>query len=534
MPKKIHIKEVARSVNINEERLVYYGDHIAKIKKLTVNENKQGKLILVSAMTPTATGEGKTTMAIALHDGLWAINEKSLLCLREPSLGPVFGRKGGATGGGRARLFPSDDINLHFTGDLHALTSSINLIAAIIDNHIFQGNELQIDINNIVWKRALDMNDRALRDVKVALGEGNGTPRIDHFQITVASELMAILCLSENDEDFKERVRNIIVAYDTQNKPIFLKSLQIEEAIFHLMKKALMPNLVQTYEGNPVFVHGGPFANIAHGCSSLIATKTALNLAPIVITEAGFASDLGAEKFMNIKCRIGDIAPDLALLVVTLKAIKEHGGVSAEELNKMNTDAITVGFANVMRHYENLNNAGLPVIVLINEFPDDYVEEKVVIEKLCKQNKFEYSFVTSYSDGSKGALDLARKVKTMLTVGSNFKFLYDVNDEITHKIQTIARKVYRAKDVIFTSKAQDQIKAITDQGFSNLPICMAKTPVSFTDDPSIKNAPDNFTITVREVTLNAGAKFIVALTGKILTMPGLPPQPAALNMKEVK
>lgn len=534
MPKIKHIKEVAQSININEDRLVYYGEHIAKIKQLASDTNKRGKLILVSAMTPTATGEGKTTMAIALHDGLWAINEKSLLCLREPSLGPVFGRKGGATGGGRARLFPSDDINLHFTGDLHALTSSINLIAAIIDNHIFQGNKLQIDINKIVWKRALDMNDRALRDVNVALGNGNGSPRIDHFQITVASELMAILCLSENDEDFKERVRNIIVAYDRQNKPIFLKALQIEDAVFHLMKKALMPNLVQTYEGNPVFVHGGPFANIAHGCSSLIATKMALNNAPIVITEAGFASDLGAEKFMNIKCRIGDIAPDLALLVVTLKAIKEHGGVDGATLDKVNTSAVETGFANVARHYENLKNAGLPVIVLINEFPDDFAEEKAVIEKLCRQNNFDYSFVTSYIDGSQGALDLAHKVKALLTIKSEFKFLYDVNAEIEQKIKTIARNVYRAKDVVFTDEAQAQIQEIKKQGFNDLPICMAKTPLSFTDDPNIKNAPENFTITVREVTLNAGAKFIVALTGKILTMPGLPPQPAALNMKEVK
>lgn len=534
MPKMNKITDVAQKIGIKKENLFFYGNHIAKVADQGEVKVQDSKLILVSAMTPTATGEGKTTMSIALHDGLWAINEKSLLCLREPSLGPVFGRKGGATGGGRARLFPSDEINLHFTGDLHALTSSVNLIAAVIDNHIFQGNALRIDINNIVWKRALDMNDRALRNVKVGLGPNNGEERIDHFQITVASELMAILCLSENEADFKERVSNIIVAYDLDNKPIFLRALEIEEAIFHLMKQALLPNLVQTYEGNPVFVHGGPFANIAHGCSSLIATRTALKYAPIVITEAGFASDLGAEKFMNIKCRIGDLVPNLALLVVTLKAIKTHGGQKAAELHLESLPAIELGMKNVIRHYENLHNAGLPVIVLINEFADDVESEKTLVEKLLTQLNYEYSFVTSFKNGSEGAIDLAKKVKAKLNEEQRFKFLYDVKQSITNKIKTIARNVYRAKDVIFTEEAVRQIEEIKKQGFNDLPICMAKTPLSFTDNPAIKNAPDNFTITVREVTLNAGAKFIVALTGEIMTMPGLPPKPAALNMKEVK
>lgn len=534
MPKMLNIKEVAQKIGITEEKLVYYGNHIAKITPPILSNRTESKLILVSAMTPTVTGEGKTTMSIALHDGLWAINEKSLLCLREPSLGPVFGRKGGATGGGRAKLYPSDDINLHFTGDLHALTSSINLIAAIIDNHIFQGNALNIDVNKIVWKRALDMNDRALRNVEIALGKNNGVSRIDHFQITVASELMAILCLSENEDDFKERVNNIIIGYDLNNKPVFLKALQIEKAIFHLMKKALLPNLVQTFEGNPVLVHGGPFANIAHGCSSLIATRTALNYAPIVITEAGFASDLGAEKFMNIKCRIGGLTPHLSLLVVTLKAIKTHGGQPENELHLINLQAIKEGMKNVIRHHENLCKAGLPVIVLVNEFNDDFAEEKELLAKIFGELKYDYSFVTSFRDGSKGAIDLARKVKNKLNEQTNFKFLYNLKDSVVTKIKTVAKNVYRASDVLFTEEAQKQITAIEEQGFKDLPICMAKTPLSFTDDPSVKNAPDNFTITVREVTLNAGARFIVALTGEILTMPGLPPKPAALNMDEVK
>ena len=529
-----NIKEVGKSIGLHEEDLILYGNNKAKIIDPFSLGHHEGKLVLMTAITPTSAGEGKTTMAIALHDGLWKTGTQSLLCLREPSLGPVFGIKGGATGGGKAKLFPSDDINLHFTGDIHALTSSINLIAAVIDNHIFQGNALNLDPKRITWKRALDVNDRSLRKIQINLGENDGSPRYDEFQITVASEMMAILCLSKDPADFKARIKDIIIGFNRDGEAVRLGALEIEEAIYRLMEYALLPNLVQTLEGNPALVHGGPFANIAHGCNSVIATKYALSKAPIVITEAGFASDLGAEKFCNIKCRSANIRPHLSVVVATIKALKLHGGIKEENLKEKDIEALISGISNLEQHYENMTSFGIKVMVALNVFGDDHAEELEVFKDEMKKRNYEYAFVTSVSEGSVGAVSFAAKVKELLKDETTFKNTYPLDLPIKDKINLIATKIYRAKGVKYSEKALKELKEIEKLGLSNLPVCMAKTQYSFSDNPLLKNAPRNFDITIREFRISAGARFIVALTGKVLTMPGLPKVPAAVKMKEVR
>lgn len=529
------ISKIVEGLGIPAEFIEFYGTDKAKVdvKCLEQMPKQNGDLVLVTAVTPTKAGEGKTTMSIALVDGLNAVGEKALLCLREPSLGPVFGIKGGATGGGLASVVPSEEINLHFTGDMHALTSSINLISAIIDNHIFQGNELSIDPKRVVWKRALDMNDRALRNVLVATKKEHGVARKEGFQITVASELMAILCLAEDDQDFLKRIQKIIIAYTFENKPVYLSDLRISHAIMKLMKKALKPNLVQTLEGNPAFIHGGPFANIAHGCNSLIATKLALQLAPIVVTEAGFAADLGAEKFFDIKSRIGGLTPKMAVLVATIKALKLHGGADAKELNTSDVQAMLRGTDNLKQHYENLRKYGVPILIAVNHFKTDSDEEVDTLVKWCKEQGYQVTFVDSFLKGSDGAIDFANKVKTMLNENAgNFKPLYDLDNSIEEKIETVAREIYHANGVKFTAKAKRNIKLINELGMRGVPVCIAKTPLSFSDNPTLINVPKDFVITVKEVYPSAGAGFVVALTGNVLTMPGLPQMPAAVKMED--
>lgn len=532
------INEVAKKAHIDEQYLEYYGRYKAKINDdifETLKDKEDGKLVLVTAITPTKAGEGKTTSSIALLDGMAKIGQDALLCLREPSLGPVFGIKGGATGGGKASIAPKEEIDLHFTGDMHALTSSINLISAIIDNHIHQGNELNIDPDNIVWKRALDMNDRALREIEVGLGEGNGVPHKGGFMITVASELMAILCISENEEDFRNRINKIIVAYTFDGKPVYLKQLKISNAIMKLMKEAFKPNIVQTLEGNPCLIHGGPFANIAHGCNSLIATKLALKLSPIVITEAGFAADLGAEKFFDIKCRVGNLKPSAVVLVATIRALKMHGGAKLEESGVENIDALQAGCSNLKQHAENIAKFGVPFVIAINRFHTDTENEIAFLTKWCEDNNYEVSLLESFEKGGEGAKDLAFKVWDLaFNSKSNFKPIYDLDLSIEEKIETVCKEIYRASDVHYEEKALKQIAKYKEMGYGDLPVCMAKTPQSFTDNPAILNAPRNFTITIREVNLSAGAGFIVPITGKILTMPGLPKVPAAVKMEEEK
>ncbi|MCH5171337.1 MAG: formate--tetrahydrofolate ligase [Erysipelotrichales bacterium] len=531
------ITEVAKAAKIPEKYLEPYGFYKAKINMEIMEElkNKQnGKLVLVTAITPTKAGEGKTTTSIALADGLAKIKKKCMLVLREPSLGPVFGIKGGATGGGKVCIAPSEDINLHFTGDMHALTSSINLISAVIDNHIFQGNELNIDPNKVVWKRALDMNDRALREITIAQGKGNGVVRQDGFVITVASELMAIMCLAENPDDFMARVNKIIVAYTYEDTPITVKDLRISKAILKLMKEALKPNLVQTLEHNPCLIHGGPFANIAHGCNSIIATKLGLKLADIVVTEAGFGADLGAEKFLDIKCRFGGLKPDMAVMVATIRALKTHGGVEFDNLKEENVTAMLDGCANLERHLENIKKFGLPFVVAINHFADDTEEEVKALTKWCKERNYPVSFLDGFLKGGEGAVDLANKVAEVLdTKKSNYHPLYDVNLSIKEKITKIAKEIYRAADVVFLEDAEKNIEKFEKMGFTNTPVCIAKTPQSFTDNAKILGAPNGFTLTVRDVTLSSGAGFVVALTGNILTMPGLPKVPAAVKMEDM-
>ena len=531
-----NIYEIAKKLNINEDYVIPYGKDKAKIDLKILEEvknNKDGKLVLVTAITPTKAGEGKTTTSIALHDGFAKINQPSLLCLREPSLGPVFGIKGGATGGGLASVIPSEDINLHFTGDMHALTSSINLISAVIDNHIFRGNELRIDPTRIIWKRALDMNDRALRSITVGQNEPKGETRQDEFVITVASELMAILCLSLDQEDFIKRICNIIVAYNFDGEPVYLKELKISHAVTKLMKQAFHPNLVQTLEENPVLIHGGPFANIAHGCNSLIASRLALKLSPIVITEAGFGADLGAEKFLDIACRVGEMKPDAVVMVATIRALKSHGGQELEDLANENLDALRIGFANLKQHMENIAKYGLPAVVCMNHFNTDTENETKLLKELCLNEGYEVAFCSAFRDGGVGATELAEKVlETLNTKESHYSPLYDANDIISNKIEKICKEIYRADKVEYTDLALSQIKEYERLGYDKTPICIAKTPQSFSDDPSKLNTPRDFTITIREIRLSAGANFLVPLTGSIMTMPGLPKVPAAVKMEE--
>lgn len=532
----LKISEIAKKAGIDEEYVEPYGSYKAKIDMACFEKNKNnpnGKLVLVTAITPTKAGEGKTTTSIALTEGFGKIGQKALLCLREPSLGPVFGIKGGATGGGLASVAPSEDINLHFTGDMHALTSSINLISAIIDNSIYQGNPLRIDPNRIVWHRAMDMNDRALRSITVSQDDPKAAPRHDEFVITVASEMMAIMCLAKDEADFQKRVQEIIVAYDLDGKPVRVLDLNISHAIMKLMREALKPNLVQTLENNPVLIHGGPFANIAHGCNSIIATKLALKLAPVVVTEAGFGADLGAEKFLDIKCRVAGIEPSMVVMVATIRALKMHGGQAFEELQKENVEALSKGMVNLKTHLENIQKYGLPVIVAINHFDQDSEKETAFIEKWCEEEGYQYAFLDGFNKGGEGSIELAKKVQAMLQENKGeYRPLYDLNEPVKKKIETICKEVYRAGEVVYTPKAEEQIKEYEKLGYGSSFICMAKTPQSLTDDPKVLGAPKGFTITIREVNLSAGAGFIIPLTGKIMTMPGLPKIPAAVKMEE--
>lgn len=533
-----NIGKVAKKFGICEDFLEYYGNFKAKVdfKKIwnEVKNNEDGKLVLVTAITPTKAGEGKTTTTIALIDGLAKIKQKAIGCLREPSLGPVFGLKGGATGGGKVTIEPHEDINLHFTGDMHALTSSINLISAVIDNHIYQGNELNIDPNKIVWKRSLDMNDRELRTINIGLGsDKNGIKREDHFQITVASELMAIMCLAKDETDFINRVRKIIVAYTFDDKPVYLEDLKISVAILKLMKEALKPNIVQTQEHNLVFVHGGPFANIAHGCSSLIATRLALKLSPLVITEAGFASDLGAEKFFDIKCRTGNLNPNAVVLVATIRALKLHGGVEFDDLDHENIEALENGFKNLEQHYQNLRKFNVPVVVAINHFKSDSQNEVKKLMELLSKNYFPFAFLDGYLNGGEGSRELASKVMEVLeTKRSNFAPIYKLTSQIEDKIEILAKEIYRADGVEYSDIAKQKLELYKNMGKDNLPVCIAKTQSSFSDDAKLLNAPRGFKLHVKDLSLSNGAGFIVVYCGNILTMPGLPKIPAAVKMED--
>lgn len=530
------ITQIAAKAGIPEEALDPYGKWKAKISSSfihSLDSAPKGKLVLVSAITPTKAGEGKTTTSIALAEGFGKIGQKAMLCLREPSLGPVFGIKGGATGGGKASVAPSEDINLHFTGDMHALTSSINLISAIIDNELWQGNELGIDPSRIVWKRALDMNDRALREVSLHGNDARDASRNDSFLITVASEMMAILCLAKDEEDFLTRVQNIIVAYTFDGKPVTVKDLRISHAIMKLMRQALLPNLVQTLEGNPCLIHGGPFANIAHGCNSIIATSLALRLAPITVTEAGFGADLGAEKFLDIKCRVGGLTPDAVVMVATIRALKMHGGQAFEDLKTPNVDALARGVCNLEAHLQNIAAFGVPSIVAINHFASDSPEEIAFLEKWCEEKGYRYSFLDGFEKGGDGAIDLAKKVQALLQEEeTHYHPIYDLNAPIKEKIETICKTIYGAKDVEYEPKALKQIEEYEAMGFADAYVCMAKTPQSLTDDPKVLGAPKGHTIHIREVNLSAGARFVIPLTGEIMTMPGLPKVPAAKKMED--
>lgn len=533
----LDINEIAKKAGIPAEYVEPYGKLKAKVDMKYYDEIKDrpdGKLVLVTAITPTKAGEGKTTTSVALAEGFGQIGQEAMLCLREPSLGPVFGIKGGATGGGKVTVEPTEDINLHFTGDMHALTSSINLISAVVDNSIYQGNPLRIDPERVVWKRAMDMNDRALRDVDVALDDPKGTPRRDHFVITVASEMMAIMCLAKDEEDFLKRLSDIIVAFDLDGKPVTVKDLQITHAIMRLMRDALKPNLVQTSENNPALIHGGPFANIAHGCNSVIATKLGLKLGPIVVTEAGFGADLGAEKFLDIKCRAAGFKPDAIVMVATIRALKMHGGQPFEELANEDVEALKKGVCNLKRHLENMGKYDVPMIIAINHFASDSKAEIEYLEAWCKEEGYEVSFLDGFLEGGKGAVDLAKKVQKMLKEKeSHYHPIYELNRPLKEKINTICREIYRAGEVIYTEKAEEQLAEYEKLGFGDAYICMAKTPQSVTDDAKILGAPSGFPITIREVDLSAGARFVIPLTGKILTMPGLPKVPAAVKMEDM-
>ena len=525
------ITEIGASIGIPAEDLENYGPYKAKVSlKLTRElENKpMGHLILVTAISPTPAGEGKTTTTVGLGQALSQLGKKAMICLREPSLGPCMGIKGGAAGGGYSQVVPMEDINLHFTGDLHAITAANNLLAAMVDNHIQQGNALGIDPRRVVWKRVEDMNDRALRHIVVGLGgHANGVPREDGFDITVASEVMAILCLADSIRDMKERFARIIVGYTYDNKPVTAGDIHAQGAMAALMKDALKPNLVQTLEHVPAFIHGGPFANIAHGCNSVLATRTALHLADYVVTEAGFGADLGAEKFLDIKCRFAGLKPDAAVLVATIRALKMNGGKAKNELTESDPEAVKRGLPNLLRHISNLKKYGLPIVVALNMFPSDTAEEKKVIEDACAEAGVPVAESTVFTDGGRGGLDLGRKVLAAVDKGSAYKPLYDLSLSLKEKIETIAKEIYGAGAVQYDSAAEKELKHIEEMGFKDVPVCIAKTPASFSDDPTKLGAPSGFTLHVREVRISAGAGFVVVLTGKVMTMPGLPKRPAA-------
>lgn len=529
-----HIKDVAAKIGVEEKDLEYYGNYKAKVSLdlLHRNEDKEdGKLILVTAINPTKAGEGKSTTTVGLGDALNRIGKKTMIALREPSLGPVFGLKGGAAGGGYAQVVPMEDINLHFTGDMHAITTANNLISACLDNHIHQGNELDIDITHVTWKRCMDMNDRALRRIEIGQGpKANGVEREDGFNITVASEVMAVLCLSTSLMDLKERLGNMLVAYNTKNEPIYVKDLGIEGALAMVMKDAIKPNMVQTLEHNPVLIHGGPFANIAHGCNSILATKTCLKLADYTVTEAGFGADLGAEKFLDIKCRFGGLTPNAVVIVATIRALKQHGNVALEDLKEENVEAMLAGCENLAKHIDTIKQFGLPYIVAINEFATDTPAEVEALQNWCKEHGHPMSLSQVWAKGGEGAIDLAQQLVELCDQPNHYAPLYDVEETIEEKITAIATKVYGAAQVEFTPEAKEQIELYNRLGWNHMPICMAKTQMSLSDDAKVYGAPKGFTITVRELRPSLGAGFLVALTGKILTMPGLPKTPAANQM----
>lgn len=528
------IEEIAKKLNLNDKDYEVYGKYKAKIELSLLDKLKNksdGKLILVTAITPTPAGEGKSTVTIGLTQGLNKIGKKTIAALREPSLGPVFGIKGGACGGGYSQIVPMEDINLHFNGDFHAIGSAHNLIAACIDNHIKQGNKLNIDINKIVFKRAVDMNDRALRNIIIGLGGSqNGIPRESSFQITVSSEIMAILCLSTSLMDLKKRIGNIIFAYDKNGNPLKVKDLKIEGSACALLKDAIKPNLVQTLENTPVIVHGGPFANIAHGCNSILATKIALKLADYTITEAGFAADLGAEKFLDIKCRLANLKPNCIVLVATIRALKHHGG--AKNLSKEDLKSLNKGFENLDKHIENMQKYNIPIIVAINKFSSDTEKEINLIKEHCKNLNVEIALCEAWEHGGNGAKDLAKKVANIISENktSNYKTLYKLNLPVKEKIEIICKEIYGAGKITFTESASKMIKKIENMGYGNLPICMSKTQKSISDNPSLLGAPKNYTLNIDEIKLASGAGFIIAMAGGIIDMPGLPKIPAACNI----
>ena len=529
------IKDVAASIGIKEDDLELYGKYKAKISDELINRTKKnpdGKLILVTAINPTPAGEGKTTTSVGLGEAFGRLGKKALIALREPSLGPCFGIKGGAAGGGYAQVVPMEDLNLHFTGDFHAITSANNLLAALLDNHIQQGNELGIDPRQIVWKRCMDMNDRVLRNIVVGLGSKmDGMVREDHFVITVASEIMAILCLADDMADLKKRLGRIIVAYTFDGKPVTADDLQATGSMAALLKDALKPNLIQTLEHTPAIVHGGPFANIAHGCNSVRATKTALKFADYVITEAGFGADLGAEKFFDIKCRMAGLKPDAVVLVATIRALKYNGGVPKDELSSENLDALKAGIVNLEKHIENLHKFGVPVVVTLNSFVTDTKAETDFVEQFCKERGCEFALSEVWEKGGEGGIDLANKVlETIEHKESNFKVLYDDSLSLKEKIETVAKEIYGADGVTYSPAAERELKRITDLGMGDFPICMAKTQYSLSDDAKKLGRPSGFKINVREVYASAGAGFVVAVNGSIMTMPGLSKKPAAYGI----
>ena len=525
------IQEIAETAGVPEEYLEHYGRYKTKVDYKLLNEiqAEDGKLILVTAITPTPAGEGKTTTSVGLADGLRKIGKKSIAALREPSLGPVFGIKGGAAGGGYAQVVPMEDINLHFTGDFHAIGAANNLLAAMLDNHIQQGNALGIDVKQITWKRVVDMNDRQLRHIVDGLGgRMQGVPREDGFDITVASEIMAVLCLATSLMDLKQKLGSIIVAYTYDGKPVTAHDLKAEGAMTALLKDALKPNLVQTLEGTPAFIHGGPFANIAHGCNSIMATRMALKLGDYVVTEAGFAADLGAEKFLDIKCRMAGLTPAAVVVVATVRALKYHGGVPKAELNQENLEALEKGLPNLLQHVGNIKNVyGLPCVVAINAFPTDTKAELDLVEAKCRELGVNVALSEVWAKGGEGGRALAQEVVRLCEEENHFQYAYDTQLPIEEKLEAIVKKIYHGDGVVLTPAAKKQVKQLTDLGFGDLPICMAKTQYSFSDDPALLGAPKGFTVTVRNVKVSAGAGFLVALTGDIMTMPGLPKVPAA-------
>ena len=531
----VHIEEVAKQLGISSDDLELYGKYKAKISNeclAKVENNKDGKLILVTAINPTPAGEGKTTTSVGLGQAFGKLGKKAVIALREPSLGPCFGIKGGAAGGGMAQVVPMEDLNLHFTGDFHAITSANNLCAALLDNHIQQGNELGIDTRQVVWKRCLDMNDRVLRNIVVGMGNKmDGVVREDHFVITVASEIMAVLCLANDMEDLKRRLDRMVVAYNFAGEPVTAGQIKATGAMAALLKDAIKPNLIQTLEHTPALVHGGPFANIAHGCNSVRATKAALKLADYVITEAGFGADLGAEKFFDIKCRQAGLKPDCVVLVATIRALKYNGGVAKKDLNSENLDALKAGICNLEKHIENLQKYGVPVVVTLNSFITDTDAETEFVRQFCKERGCDFALSKVWENGGEGGIELANAVlNTLETKESHFAPIYDVNLPIREKITIIAKEIYGAKDVVFAPACEKQIDRLEKFGYDKLPICMAKNQYSLSDDPTLLGRPENFTINIREVYVSAGAGFVVALTGAIMTMPGLSKEPAAYNI----